>query len=336
MMANRRARDSSGGYTPNMSTSPTDEQIKEWSGEFGFDLTGIAPALPIDHADSLHRYVSLNNHGEMTFLARNPQQRTDPRAFLPWARSIICTATNYYPGQLTEPPQPSDAPVGRIARYACRSDYHVVIKNRLGQLADRIRQAATDPVRLRVCVDTAPLAEKAHAARAGLGWIGKNTLLVNEQLGSYLLLGEIVTDLPLTSDEPGVDRCGDCRRCLDACPTRAMCQPRHLDARRCISYLTIEASQAPPAELTRDITPWVFGCDRCQEACPYNADPPVRDDPDWPAQPECLTIDINTACNWTESEFKARFDGTPVLRSSWPRLQALLDARAPSSRVDTQ
>jgi len=243
-------------------------QIKEISKNVGFDLVGVASAGVVETGDCLRDYLEKGFHGEMGYLGREVEKRVDVKQLVAGARSVICVGLNYFAAA----PEKPDRGCGLVARYARGRDYHNVVKQRLHILADRIKAAAAGPVLTRCFVDTAPLLEKACAARAGLGWIGKNGLLLNERFGSWLVLGEIVTDLELEADEPCDDGCGDCRECVEACPTGALVEPHILEARRCISYLTIASRQDLPKELGVKLGNRIFGCDACQEACPYNQD----------------------------------------------------------------
>lgn len=297
-------------------------QIKQWAGDVGFDLVGVAPAEPIEHADYFRQWIARGCHGSMDYLARHREKRIDPRRLFPWARSIICIALSYNTPPAACPPE---RPVGRIARYAQRRDYHQVIKTRLSSLAERIRQAADQEARLRVCVDTVPLAEKHHAARAGLGWIGKNGLLINQHFGSWLLLGEIIIDLPLTYDTPVESRCGDCNLCMRSCPTGALVGPHQLDARRCVSYLTVESGQRLPSDLAGLMDAWAFGCDMCQESCPFNRTAAQTADPEIKPRPEWSHVDLQDAQGWDENHFTHRYAHSPVVRAGWTHFQRCLN-----------
>jgi epoxyqueuosine reductase len=243
----------------------------------GFGLLGIAPAEPSDHADELRAWLDAGRHGEMAYLAEHVDVRLDPRKLLGGAESIICVADRYP----DEPPNDhaTERQRGRIARYAWGDDYHKTIKSRLFELADALR-ARFPGAEFRCTVDTAPALEREHAARAGLGWIGKHTLLLHPRHGSYLLLGLIVTTLKLqTSAEAGfphetvppTDHCGQCTRCIDACPTGCIDKAGYsIDASRCISYLTLEHRGVIDESLHEAMGDWVAGCDVCQEVCPFN------------------------------------------------------------------
>ena len=294
--------------------STDSRQVKEWAGELGFDLVGIAPAVPSKHAEFLTDWLERGFHGDMQYLQRHVAQRIDPAEFVPGAKSIICTALSYWraSGQF-----PDEAPTGRIARYAWGRDYHDVMRAKLKQLADRIGAETQGPVRLRCCVDTAPLLEKGHAARAGLGWMGKNTLLVNKHFGSWLVLGEIVTDLELACDNPVESRCGECRLCLDACPTNALCEPFLLDARRCISYLTIESRCDIPADLATSMGGRLFGCDTCQESCPYNQQPACGWAAEHDPQRRWAQVRLAELKNFTKKQFEEYCAGSALVRCDY-------------------
>lgn len=245
------------------------ERIRAEGLFLGFDQVGFAPAAPPRNADAYRRWLDRGFHGEMAYMARADavRRRLDPADVLPGCRSIITTSLTYA-GTPGEPGR--DA---LLARYARGRDYHLVFEDLLGTLAARIAELVPDAA-CRLYVDYGPVMERDHAQAAGLGWIGKNTMLINPRLGSYLLLGELLTTLALPPDEPfTADRCGTCRRCIDACPTGAiLADERTVDARRCISYLTIELRGSIPEELRPAIGRRVFGCDICQEVCPWNGE----------------------------------------------------------------
>ena len=286
----------------------------------GFDLVGIAPPVVIEHEQSLREYLNKGYQGHMRYLERNVEQRTDPRKLMPEARSIICTAMNYY---APLPEVVADDVHGKVARFAWGMDYHKVVREKLKRLTAIIRREIGRPVRLRCMVDTAPLAEKAHAARAGLGWIGKNGLLINEQYGSWLVLGEIITDLELEFDKPAAQRCGNCRRCLAACPVGALVKDRVLEARKCISYLTIEQQAEIPAEQTEKMGGWLFGCDICQEVCPFNQSPIPTKEPDFQPRPEWCGLNLREILKMNEDEFQRRFEGSSLVRAGRQHLQRM-------------
>ncbi len=293
----------------------TSDQIKQWAREIGFDLVGITRAKPIGYEQAYREYLDKKMYGEMGYLARNVEKRIDPSELVPGAKSIICTATNYYVGD--EPVgQDKAKSYGRVARYAWGKDYHIVLKDRLKVLADKIRESGDGKIMTRRFVDTAPLMEREHAMQAGLGWIGKNGLLINKRLGSWLLLGEIVTDLELDYDQPGVDHCGTCRNCLDGCPTNAFVKPQVLDPRKCISYLTIESRSDIPNEYKQSCGDWIFGCDVCQEVCPFNRKSPSTEDEDFQPNEKWSSIDLHELEKLEEKEFTDRFVGNSMTRTN--------------------
>ena len=261
--------------------------VRRLAEPLGFAMVGIAPAEPSDHGDYLRQWLAEARHGEMQYLDRNVEMRIDPAGLLAGARSVICVADRHHADHEWAEANSGQA-VGRIARYAWGDDYHKIIKKRLHRLADLLRQRWPDE-QYRSAVDTAPILERDHAQRAGLGWIGKHTLLIHPRLGSWLLLGQIVTTLGIEPDDsdppdppdppdpsdhrdrPMADHCGTCTRCIDACPTDCISTDGYqLDASRCISYLTIEHRGPIDEPMHALMGDWVAGCDVCQEVCPFN------------------------------------------------------------------
>ncbi len=254
--------------------------IKAKARELGFDLCGIAPAA--DHPELRFFPVWLDRGyaGEMAYLRRSAERRADVRRILPSAQSVIVTATLYNVDRpySTECADPSRA---LVARYAWGDDYHDVLERRLDALLAWMRDASADAFEAKRYVDTGPVQERVYAQHAGIGWIGKNTCVINPRIGSWLFLGEIVCSLPLEADAPALDQCGTCGLCIEACPTGAIVGPGALDSTRCISYLTIERRGELPDELAASLGSHVYGCDICQEVCPWNAHAPVSRDPAW-------------------------------------------------------
>ena len=256
-------------------TAETPEEIASWlvttAAGLGLPHVSFTPADELDQHSRYLAWVAADYAGELVYLvgADRGNDRRDPRSLLASARTVCTVAVSYLH------PDPSidrDGSLrGQIARYARAEDYHLVLKRRLGELAERLRQRLGQEIAYRVCVDTAPLLERALAARAGLGFQGKNTLLITPAIGSYTVLGELLLPLELPSGVPAEPHCGRCRACLDVCPTGALVGEYLLDARRCISYLTIENSGAIPRQLRGAIGTWIFGCDLCQQVCPWNA-----------------------------------------------------------------
>jgi epoxyqueuosine reductase len=294
--------------------------VKQHARGLGFDLVGIAPAQPSNYRDYFRAWLDDGKAGAMEYLSRRFDERADPATYLPGARTVVCVAMNYHT-PLQSVPEKDQQHHGRIARYALGDDYHETIKHRLYELADWIRKLVPD-ARTRCGVDTAPIMEKELAARAGVGWLGKNTCLINEHIGSWLLLGELITTLDLPIDEPAMDRCGTCRRCIDACPTGAITAPYQLDARRCISYLTIELPDQPiPSEYHRAIGDWLYGCDICQDVCPWNHKVPIATDPALAPRFPTGTIDLRQLLNWKKDDYSAALRHSAMKRVKLPVLQ---------------
>ncbi|HYN15276.1 MAG TPA: tRNA epoxyqueuosine(34) reductase QueG [Terriglobales bacterium] len=296
--------------------------VKEAATEAGFDLAGIAPARLGESRELrfFSDWIAGGRAGEMAYLESRDNQGRLKRAALehvaPWARSVIVCALNYN----TAPPRSAechDAKRGWISRYAWGdTDYHEVVMERLRRVEARLRETVADPgLETRCYVDTGPVVERVFAAYAGVGWIGKNTCLINQRLGSWLFLGVILTSLELTPDLPAPDRCGSCTRCLDACPTQAFVAPRELDATRCISYLTIEKRGAIPEALRPGMGNHVFGCDICQDVCPWNRKAPASSGPEFQPLPERFHPALTWLANLSEEDFRSAFRGSPIRRS---------------------
>jgi epoxyqueuosine reductase len=281
------------------------ESVKALALELGFDLVAIGPADPPEHGAALRRWVEAGHAATMGYLERRLEERLDPRRVLPGARSVLCVALNYYQGE------PADASWRPVARYAWGRDYHDVIAPRLERLAAHLAQAGG--ARSRGYVDTGPVLERDLAARAGLGWVGKNTMLLHPRLGSWFFLGVLLTTAELARDAPLADRCGSCRACLDACPTGAFVAPYVLDARRCISYLTIEHRGDIDPDLQPGMAGWQFGCDICQDVCPWNRKAPTTAQAEF--VPEAAYPGAEAVSAMDDADFRRHFAGTPILRA---------------------
>lgn len=294
-------------------------RLKEWCSEAGFHRAGIAPVSPGLGGERLLAWLAAGRHGEMEYMARGKAARLDPRLVLDGAKSVLAVALAYR----TVAPAPAGSEQARISRYAWGRDYHHVVRERLRGVAGRLRGAAPQ-VRTRIAVDSAPVMERDYAQLAGLGWIGKNTLLLHRELGSWFFLGVMLLDCELAYDAPAAtDHCGSCRRCLDACPTQAFDGPYQLDPRRCISYLTIEHKSDLPDESSGSLGEWVFGCDVCQEVCPWNehsakgrASPPGDFQPAAGANP----VSLEWLLAASPEEFERRFRSTPLYRTGRDRV----------------
>jgi len=303
--------------------------VCDLAGQFGFPAVGIARAGPFARAGDFDQWLQAGRHGEMHYLARTRALRLDPRRLLPGAQSVIVVADAYTPADDAADEVPDNAPRGRIARYAWGRDYHRVLRRKLKRLADRLHEVIAEPFATRVCVDTAPIVEREVAAAAGLGWIGKNTLVLHPRLGSYFFLGEIVTTLEVAPSEPVTDHCGSCTRCLEACPTGALDGPYRMDATRCISYLTIEHRSQIASDLQRQMGDWIFGCDVCQEVCPYNRKALPAGEPAYAADGAgalAARPRLETIAQWTEQDRQEQLAGTAMKRaklSMWKRNAAI-------------
>jgi epoxyqueuosine reductase len=292
-----------------------EQRLKQQAHTLGFELAGIAPATPADGFDRLREWLARGFAGTMDYMHRHEEARRHPSSVLPEVRSIVMVAMNYRPSAEPETLSRERPNEGLISCYARGSDYHDVLRDRLNCLLDWLRQERPDCLG-RGVVDTAPLLERDFARRAGLGWFGKNTMLLNKRLGSYFFIGALLVNLDLASDPPHTaSHCGTCTACLDACPTSAFAGPGLLDARRCISYLTIEHRGDVPVELRAGLSDWVFGCDVCQEVCPWNHKAPAGVEPALQARPDMERLDLIEVLDLSEKEFRRRFRGTALMRT---------------------
>jgi epoxyqueuosine reductase len=299
-----------------MSPEETTHLIKDLARDIGFDRCGIARARPIGREDYLRAWLGAGRAGSMAYLHRRLEQRIDPRRLLDGAQSIIVVALLYHQPCPEAPTVPaSSSRRGRVAMYAWGDDYHKIVKNKLLTLADRLRERLPQPFQARACVDTAPLLEREVAAAAGIGWIGKNTLVLNQELGSYFFLGTLVTTLGLAPDQPLDDHCGTCTRCLEACPTSAFPAPYQMDASRCISYFTIEHRGEIPGEFHEPIGEWIFGCDICQEVCPYNRHAPYTKEARFVVRPPGPRPDLREILQWTEDDYRSNLRSSALKRA---------------------
>jgi epoxyqueuosine reductase len=310
------------------------QQIKSWGSELGFQQIGIAD-IRLDQAEErLQEWLHSGYHGEMGYMARHGTRRSRPGDLVPDTVRVISGRMDYMPTEETSPLTLLDEKQrAYIARYALGRDYHKLLRKRLQKLADRIENDV-GPFGYRVFVDSAPVMEKPLAANAGLGWIGKHTNLINKQAGSFFLLGEIYTDLPLPVDEPVGDHCGSCRACMDVCPTGAIVAPYVLDARRCISYLTIELKGEIPVEFREAVGNRIFGCDDCQLFCPWNKFAQTTAEADFAPRHGLDTVDLVTLFAWTEAEWTEKTAGSAIRRAGyegWLRNIAVALGNAPGS-----
>jgi epoxyqueuosine reductase len=296
----------------------TGDDIRALARECGFELAGVARAEPVEERRWYHEWAEAGYAGEMRYLTdRRAGVRDDPRNLLPSARSVICV------GKLYNTPSPYSTafnPGERawISRYAWGDDYHDEMRRGLERLEALVRERAGTILLSKICVDTAPLLERSYARLAGLGWIGKNTCLINQQTGSWYFLGELLVSIEIAPDSPPPDRCGTCRRCIDACPTEAIVRggPGYtVDSRLCISYLTIELRDAVPEPIRGAMGSHVFGCDICQDVCPWNRRAPATNEAAW--QPREFSPPLQKLAALEEGEFRAMFRGMPVTRARY-------------------
>jgi epoxyqueuosine reductase len=288
-------------------------RLQERARELGFELVGIAPATAADGFERLRAWLDLGCAGEMNYMHQHADARRDPSSILPEVRSVVMVGMNYYVGNPVS--SHSHSAAGKVARYAQGDDYHDVLRRRLNQLLAWV-QSEVPGCRGRSVVDTAPLLERDFARRAGLGWFGKNTMLLDKRLGSYFFLGALLVDIELRPDPAHeTAHCGTCTACLDACPTHAFIEPGLLDARRCISYLTIELKGPIPTEFRDAVDDWVFGCDICQEVCPWNRKAPTTTEPAFQPRQDLQSFDPVELLALSPEDFRRRFRGTALGRA---------------------
>lgn len=295
-------------------TFPLETRIRSHARALGFDVVGIAPVDVQPEADRFVEWLQAGYAGEMEYLHRQMPARMEPRQILPDAASVIVAGVSYNTAAPTSD-QVKDPRRGWISRYAWGADYHEVMQQQLEKLDSFIKELAGEHYQSRFYVDTGPVLDRVFARHAGLGWFGKNTNLLNQKFGSWIFIGEIITNLTLQVDQPVPDRCGRCHACMDACPTGAFVAPYVLDARRCISYLTIELRGAIPADLRERIGQHVFGCDICQEVCPWNRKAAVTSEPAFAPRPGNLAPDLVELAQLDDAEFRQRFQHSAVRRA---------------------
>jgi len=288
-------------------------QIKADAQQLGFDLVGISPVKPPPHEQSFAQWLREGLSGELDYMKRTELLRREPQQLVPWAVSVISVGLNYYKSPARSPM--SSETTGWISRYAWGDDYHDLMKSKLQSLLERIDEIVDAPVQGRAFVDSGPVMERDFAGVAGLGWIGKNTQLISPAKGSWFFLGELFVDLSLAYDRPMRDRCGKCDLCLKACPTNAFVGPYVLDARRCISYLTIELKGFMPRHLRPLVGNHIFGCDICQEVCPYNVKAQATAEAAFGPRPGLYAPQLIPLLSMTGEEFRTRFRGSPILRA---------------------
>ena len=309
----------------------TRESVKRRARELGFDLCGIAPAAGFPELGFLQEWISRGYAGTMGYLPRTADRRADVRRLMPSARSVIVTGTVYDTGRPYSIER-REKSTGEVARYACSDDYHDVIGRRLEMLLEWARREHAQPFEARAYVDTGPVQERVYAQYAGLGWIGKNTCVINPEVGSWILLGEIICSVPLEPDGPGLDQCGTCTLCLEACPTGAFVEPYVLDATRCVSYLTIENRGSIPEGYREGVGNHIFGCDICQEVCPWNAAPVGTSEAAWALRDELSLPNLIDLWRTGDADLERLIAGTALTRAGLKGLRRNLAVALGNSR----
>ncbi|MFN3545708.1 MAG: tRNA epoxyqueuosine(34) reductase QueG [Thiobacillus sp.] len=310
------------------------QRIKDWGRELGFAAVGITDGDLSAAEAGLQAWLDQGFHGEMNYMAAHGTKRSRPAELVPGTVRVIGARLDYFPPQAADAHAVlADPATAYVSRYALGRDYHKVLRNRLQKLADRISEAVGEH-RYRVFTDSAPVLEVELATRSGLGWRGKHTLLLNRQHGSWFFLGEIYTDLPLPVDAPEAEHCGTCQACIDVCPTQAIVAPYRLDARRCISYLTIELKGSIPTELRPLIGNRIYGCDDCQLVCPWNRFAQAAELPEFGVRNGLDAARLVELFAWTEADFNERLAGSAIRRighERWLRNIAVALGNAPTS-----
>ena len=295
--------------------------IKRKALELGFSSCGISKARFLsEEEEKFEKWLSNGYQGNMSYLARNIDKRLDPRILVPESKSVISLTYNYYP-----PKKLIDKNNFIISKYAYGRDYHKVLKKKLKQLFNKMKEKIGD-INGRVFVDSAPIHERAWAKLSGLGWIGKNSLLINKDVGSYFFIAEIICDLELEYDVPVSDRCGNCTRCIDACPTNAITQAQVIDSNKCISYLTIENKDSIPKELKNEMNQSIFGCDICQDICPWNRFSTPHDEKEFLPNQKLKKLRKKDWIELTEETFNRIFEGSAIKRAKYKGLKKNINA----------
>jgi epoxyqueuosine reductase len=292
------------------------KQIKEHAKRLGFLSCGISKAGFLeDEAPRLEQWLAQDHHGSMTYMERNFDKRLDPTKLVPGAKSIVSLLYNYYPSA-----KQSDKEAPKLSKYAYGKDYHFVVKEKLKELMHSIEEEIGE-VSGRAFVDSAPVLDKAWAAKGGLGWLGKHTNLISKKTGSFFFIAELIIDLPLEADTPVTDHCGSCTACIDACPTDAIIAPYQVDGSKCISHFTIELKGAIPQEVKGKFDNWAFGCDVCQDVCPWNRFSTPHQEPEFEPSPELMNLTKNDWHEITEVVFNRLFEKSAVQRTQFSGLQ---------------
>lgn len=297
-----------------MDTVSFTKSIKDKALGLGFDLVGVSPVDSFPENQYYKEWLRNGFSGEMKYLDRSPEKREHLQHVLPNAKSVISCALNYNT-DCSYSVDEKDKSKGWISRYAWGDDYHEIIEDKLQILMNHLKEEASEEVSSKLYVDTGPVLERVYGKYAGLGWVGKNTCLINQEIGSWIFIGEIITSLELDYDNPVPDRCGTCTRCIDACPTDAIIEPYVLDSRLCISYLTIELKDRIPLELREGIHNNIYGCDICQDVCPWNTRAQITDEPEFKPRDDLYNPDLSYLSGLSVEDFRYVFKGSPIKRT---------------------
>lgn len=317
------------------------EKIKQWANEEGFQQVGISNIDLAEHKDHFLKWIENKFHGEMDFMAKHGEKRWRPELLVPETKSILTFRMDYLPEpQISIRNTLKNKNAAYISRYALGRDYHKKIRKSLSRIASRINDELGNDSSFRVFTDSAPILERAFAEKANLGWIGKNTCLINKKAGSWFFLGEILTNIPFEPTEPAAsNHCGRCNACIDVCPTKAIVAPNQLDARKCISYLTIEYKGSIPEQYRKAIGNRIYGCDDCQLICPWNKFARITKDVDYKARNSLDQISLIDAINWNENEFNKKLEGSAIRRIGyyqWIRNLAIALGNAPKTAKNVE
>lgn len=323
----------------NLTEYITHHKLTEWAQELGFQAVGVSGIDLVEEEVYLKQWLAKGFHGDMDWMERHGTKRTRPAELVPETISVISVRMDYLPTEDQDPIMVLNHPeLAYVSRYALGRDYHKIIRKRLKKLAEKINQELepyNEEMKYRVFVDSAPVMERPIAVKAGLGWTGKHTLVLNRDEGSWFFLGEIYTNLPLKESQVVTNHCGDCTACIDICPTQAIIKPYELDATRCISYLTIEHKGVIPEEFREAMANRIYGCDDCQLVCPWNRFAVTTDEADFAIRNNMDTPHLLTLFNWDEDEFLKKLEGTAIRRigiERWHRNIAIALGNAPSSK----
>ncbi len=305
-----------------MDNSSLSARIKELALEVGFDACGIAAVEDLsEERDILNQWLAKKHHGDMAYMERNIKKRTNPSELIGGAQSVISVLLNYYPQKQLHPNS-----FYKISKYAYGADYHYVIKEKLKPIIELLNQEKPG-VNIRAFTDSAPVLDKSWAQRAGLGWMGKNSLLINKEIGSFFFIGEIIVDMDLNTDSIfDKEYCGTCTKCIDACPTDALHKPYEMDANKCISYLTIETKKDIPEDIIPKLNNWIYGCDICQDVCPWNSKAMPSSEPHFQISDSLSMMQKQDWEELTKPQFKLLFKNSALQRGGYKKLKSVISS----------